>query len=250
MPPRAAKFYGMIANIDDNVGRLLRKLDEWGIARDTLVLFMNDNGGTAGVPVYNAGMRGSKVTPWIGGTRAASFWRWPGTLQPADVPALSAHIDVFPTLADLAGAQLTGDERRQVEGRSLVPLLQNPRAPWPDRLLFTHVGRWPKGASPADYKYAHCAVRSSRWHLVCDTNGPKRWQLFDLPADPGEKSDVAAEHSDVVRELDTAYDRWWDPVQPQLVNENAVGPAVNPFKARYWHQFPAEAPPASATTRS
>ena len=75
----------MIANIDDNVGRLLAKLKEWGLERDTLVIFMNDNGGTAGVQVFNAGMRGAKVTPWLGGTRASSFWRWPGTLKPADV---------------------------------------------------------------------------------------------------------------------------------------------------------------------
>ena len=83
VPPNVAKFYGMIANIDDNVGRLLAKLKEWDIERDTLVIFMTDNGGTAGVPVYNAGMRGRKVTPYLGGTRAASFWRWPGTLDPA-----------------------------------------------------------------------------------------------------------------------------------------------------------------------
>src|SRR5262245_39525307 len=61
--PNVAKFFGMIANIDDNVGRLLAKLKEWDVERETLVIFMNDNGGTAGVPVFNAGMRGQKVTP-------------------------------------------------------------------------------------------------------------------------------------------------------------------------------------------
>src|SRR5205814_5979514 len=58
--PNVAKFFGMIANIDDNVGRLLGRLQHWGIERDTLVIFRNDNGGTAGVSVHNAGMRGSK----------------------------------------------------------------------------------------------------------------------------------------------------------------------------------------------
>ena len=98
-----AKFFGMVANIDDNVGRLLAKLAEWGLEKDTLVVFMNDNGGTAGVPVHNAGMRGQKGTPWLGGTRASSFWRWPGTLAPADCDRLTAHIDFFPTLSELAG---------------------------------------------------------------------------------------------------------------------------------------------------
>ena len=121
-----AKFFGMIANIDDNVGRLLAKLNEWGIDRDTLVVFMNDNGGTAGLQVFNAGMHGGKNSPWLGGTRAASFWRWPGTFKPADVNALAANIDFFPTIAELAGAKLSGPVQAQVEGRSLVPLLKNP----------------------------------------------------------------------------------------------------------------------------
>ena len=63
------KFYGMIANIDDNVGRLLAKLDEWNLTRDTLVIFISDNGGTVGCKLFNAGMRGEKATPWLGGTR-------------------------------------------------------------------------------------------------------------------------------------------------------------------------------------
>jgi arylsulfatase len=237
VPPQVAKFFGMIANIDDNVGRLLARLAEWGIERDTLVIFMNDNGGTAGVNVYNAGMRGAKVTPWLGGTRASSFWRWPVTLRPADVTKLAAHIDFFPTIAELAGARLSDAVQQQVEGRSLVPLLQDPAAPWSDRILFTHVGRWPKGSPPAEHKYAHCSVRSTRWHLVCDSkDGRKQWQLFDVPADPGEQTDVAAEQPDVVIRLHAAYDQWWDSVQPQLVNENAVGPKVNPFKELYWKQ--------------
>ena len=232
-----AKFFGMIANIDDNVGRLLTKLKEWGIERDTLVVFMNDNGGTAGTQVFNAGMRGEKVTPWLGGTRAASFWRWPRTFKPADVSALAANIDFFPTIAELAGAKLNASVRAQVEGRSLVPLLRNPNALWPDRVLFTHVGRWEHG-QVAQAKYRNCSVRNSRWQLVCVSKfGEKQWKLFDVKADPGEKNDVAASHPDVVRELDAAYAKWWDSVQPQLVNEKAVGPKVNPFKALYWKQF-------------
>jgi arylsulfatase A-like enzyme len=238
VPENVAKFFGMIANIDDNVGRLLAKLAEWGIERDTLVIFMNDNGGTVGVKLHNAGMRGTKGTPWLGGTRAASFWRWPGTLRPATADKLTGHVDFFPTLAELAGVQLSDDLRQQVEGRSLVPLFQDPQAAWPDRILVTHVGRWPKGEPPTNYKYTQCSVRNTRYHLV--STGPKNekhWQLFDVKADPGEQTDIAAEHPEVVRELDAAYDQWWASVQPQLVNEDAVGPKVNPFKELYWKQF-------------
>ena len=237
VPAKVATFFGMIANIDENVGRVLAKLDEWGIAEKTLVIFMNDNGGTAGVKVWNAGMRGAKVTPWLGGTRAASFWRWPGTFASGDRAQLTAHIDFFPTLAEIAGAELGEKERAQNEGRSLVPLLRDPAAPWAERTLFTHVGRWKKGGAAAA-KYLNCAVRTSRWHLVnVHPKAEKAWQLFDVAADPGEQRDVAAGHPEVVSELDAAYDRWWTSVQPQLVNEDAVPPKENAFATLYREQF-------------
>lgn len=237
VPTNTAKFFGMIANIDDNVGRLLGRLQEWGIEQDTLVIFMNDNGGTAGANVFNAGMRGSKGTPWLGGTRAASFWRWPGTLRPATVDRLAAHIDVFPTLAELAGAKLPAAAQRQIEGRSLVPLLKDPTAPWPDRYLVTHVGRWERGQA-AGAKYRNCSIRNTNWQMVSVAkSGEKQWQLFDLKNDPGQKTNVIAQHPEIAKELEAVYDQWWDSVQPQLVNENAVGPKVNPFKQLYWKQF-------------
>lgn len=233
-----AKFFGMIANIDDNVGKLLVKLNEWGLERDTLVIFMNDNGGTVGTRIFNAGMRAQKGTPWIGGTRASSFWRWPGMLKPTDVEKLAAHIDFFPTLAELAGAKLSDDLRTQVEGRSLVPLLKNAQADWPERTLVTHVGRWPKGAPPAKFKYASCSIRNSQFQLVSQSKGEaKNWQLFDLKADLAETTDVAAKFPAVVQQLDAEYDRWWDSVQPQLVNEDAIGPTENPFKVLFEKQF-------------
>jgi arylsulfatase len=233
----AAKFFGMIANIDDNVGRLLNKLREWELESNTLVIFMNDNGGTVGVEIHNAGMRGSKNSPWLGGTRASSLWRWPGTLRPGDCDRLAAHVDVFPTLAELAGAGISDRVKSQVEGRSLAPLLLNPKAHWKDRVLVTHIGRWPKGANIDDYKYAHCSVRTNRWHMVSDGNGQEQWQLFDIPQDPGEAKDVAATHPDVVKELGAAYDEWWDSLPPHLVNESAIGPQTNPFAQLYWKQF-------------
>lgn len=251
VPANTAKFFGMIANIDDNVGRLLAKLTEWHIERETLVVFMNDNGGTEGVRVFNAGMRGAKVTPWLGGIRAASFWRWPGRFQPGDVDRLAAHIDFFPTILQIAGAKpkgvLASRVKAQVEGRSLLPLLRNPRARWADRTLFTHVGRWEKGQAAAA-KYRFCSVRTPRYHLVCDRgDGAKQWQLFEVKADPGEQRDIAAREPQVVARMEAEYDHWWESVQPQLVNENAVGPAVNPFKALYEQQFGAGQGPGAGS---
>ena len=249
VPPDAAKFFGMIANIDDNVGRLLARLKELGLEKDTLVVFMTDNGGTAGVKVFNAGMRGSKGSPWMGGIRVPSFWRWPGVIPPGDVTATAAHLDFLPTLAELAGVELTGPARDQVVGRSLAPLLLDPRAPWPDRALFTHLGRWPRGADPADSQFANCSVREGRWHLVREERRGKgkgksapaeesAWALFDLTADPGEQTDVSAAHPEVVKRLDAAYRAWWDSVRPRMVNENAVFAPENTFKTLFREQFP------------
>ena len=233
-----AKYFGMLANLDDNVGLLLARLKELGIENDTLVVFMNDNGGTGGVKVFNAGMRGQKGTPWLGGTRASSFWRWPGHLTPADVPALAGHLDFFPTLAELAGVKLTPRAKAQIDGRSLVPLLANPRADWPDRTLVTHVGRWPVGTSPDEWKYKNGSIRNTRWQIVSIDGGREpKWQLFDLQADYGETKDVAAAHPEVIATLARSYDQWWSEARPLMVNEGAKGPKINPFKELYWQQF-------------
>ncbi len=240
LAPNVMAFFGMITNIDDNVGRLLARLKEWGIERDTLFIFMTDNGGTAGVRVHNAGMTGQKGTPYRGGVRVPSFWRWPGTLKGGrDVIPLAAHIDILPTLAELAGAKIPDDAARKLEGRSLVPLLKDPGAPWADRILFTHVGRWERGRA-AESKYAQVSARNSRFHLVNAARQGEKWELFDLASDPGEKINVIDRHPEAARTLKTAIDRWWEELLPDLVNENAVGPAVNPFRELYWNQFPGE----------
>ena len=231
VPDMAAKFFGMIANIDDNFGALLKQIEEWGIADNTLVIFMTDNGGTAGVKVFNAGMRGGKATAYQGATRVPSFWRWPAAWKGGvDCAALTAHIDVLPTLAEIAGARLNAGVRNQIEGRSLLPLLKNPQADWPDRLLVTHVGRWERGQA-AQAKFKPCSIRDRRFTLVNNT------ELYDLHSDPAETKNILADHADVATKLRAAYEDWWESVQPWLVNENVTGPKVNPFKALYWKQF-------------
>jgi len=239
---KLATYFGMVANIDTNVGRLIEWLERTGRAKNTLVIFMNDNGvdGTAAT-AFNAGMRGAKCTPWLGGTRAVSLWRWPVTLKPHECDALTAHIDVFPTLATLAGAALTGPVKTQVEGRSLVPLLMDAAAPWEERSLATHVGRWPSGTDVQRYKFSQASFRHDQWHLVWDKRGENatgtNGQLFDVKKDPSEQQDVAAENPEVVQKLKAAYETWWASAVPGMVNEGAVGPEINPFKKAYWAQF-------------
>jgi arylsulfatase len=113
-----------------------------------------------------------------------------------------------------------------VEGRSLLPLLKDPAAKWDDRTLVTHVGRWPKGEAQA-WKYKQCAIRNTRFTLVNNS------ELYDLVADPGQMTNVIEKHPDVVRDLRAAYDKWWNDIQPLLVNEDAPIPEENPYKTLY-----------------
>jgi arylsulfatase A-like enzyme len=233
---QVAKFFGMVANIDDNIGRLLERLSDWGIARETLVIFMNDNGGTVGCKVFNDGMRGQKGSAWRGGTRAASFWRWPGAIEPGDRLGLSAHVDFLPTIASLAGVSLSAEALKQIEGRSLVPLLEDRAAPWEDRTLFTHLGRWKPGMIE-QYKYTQAGVRTSRWHLVSDAKpGEKHWKLFDLQSDPSEKTNVADANESVLKTMSADFEGWWTSIQPDLVNETSPSPP-NTYEALYVEQF-------------
>jgi arylsulfatase A-like enzyme len=161
-----ATYLAMIANIDMNVGRLMRFLKDRHLDENTIVVFMNDNGVTKGLDIYNAGMRGCKCTIWEGGSRAMSFWRWPGRWQPHRVDNLTAHLDVLPTLCELADVPIPSDLKPKLDGFSLLPLLES-KSPirWhDDRLLFHHVARWPGGLAAA-HKYAMCAVRQGD-HLL------------------------------------------------------------------------------------
>ena len=137
---------------------------------------------------------------------------------------------MFPTLAEIVGVPLNSELKQQVEGRSLLSLLTKADVPWPDRTLVTHVGRWPHGKME-EWKFRQCSIRDARFTLVNNA------ELYDLQADPGEKTNVLDAHPDEVAKLRAAYEQWWTEVQPLQVNENVVGPKVNPFKALYWQQF-------------
>ena len=228
-----AKFFGMIENIDTNFGTLMKKVDDWGIADNTLVIFLaSDNGGTKGIHIFNAGMRGSKGRPYQGGTRVPCFVRWPQGKVPAgaECNALTSATDIYPTLAAIAGAELGEKTKEQVEGRSLLPLFGNPNAEWPYRTLVHHVGRWDKGKAE-DWKYKECSIEDSHFRLVNNK------ELYDLRSDPEERKNIIKENPEVTGKLRAIYDQWWTEVQPFLVNEDAMGPEINPMKELYWKQF-------------
>ena len=178
----------MIENIDANIGRLLARLDELGIAEDTLVVFTTDNGtaaGGRGLERRDAGPEGFALSGrHPRAVLLAVAGHAPGGV---DVAAVTAHIDVLPTLCEITGAAIPPAVAATVEGRSLVPLLEDAEAAWPDRLLVTHLGRWERGKAAAS-AYRNCRVREGRWQLVNTKNRPAAWELYDIAADPGEQT--------------------------------------------------------------
>ncbi len=250
---KCAGFYGMIENIDENVGRLMGKLSEWQLWDDTVVIFMSDNGmtgggsGKGGKPLgqladgtklmsYNANMKGLKGSADEGGVRVPFFVRWDGRITPGrDVDAVTAHIDVLPSLAAFAGAALPAG---QVEGRSFLPLLEDPAAAWPDRYLYTHRGRWKTGDDPNKHQLRGSAVRNHRFRFVGNT------ALYDMLEDPGQKVNVIEKHPEVVQTMRAAFDAWWRETVPLMVNEKAPMSPTRPFHVLYAEQQAAGGIPA------
>lgn len=238
---KTAACWGMIKNIDDNVGRLRERLTAWGLDNNTLFIFMADNGQAhrwgekngKGQKLFNAGLHAGKGSSYEGGTRAPAFWCWKDRLgEGAEVEALTAHIDLFRTFASLAGAEVPEE---QVEGRDLLPLLEDPTAPWDDRKLFVQVGRWEPGDDPATVKHSAAAVRTERFRLVHNE------ELYDIDADPGETTNVIDRHPEVVAELRAAYEAWWERMMPLVqVNENPSPPSTPPYHQWYHEQAAAE----------
>ena len=248
---RDAGFYGMIENIDKNMGRLMEKLDQWDLNKNTILIFMSDNGSVGGMvregsklgtskdgkPMegFNAGMKGAKASADEGGVRVPFFVRWPGKFSSGKaVERISAHIDLLPTLAHIAGIDQL--PKGQVEGRSLVPLLKNPKAKWKDRYLFTQGARWKTGAEPTDHMWKRFAVRNERFRLVENS-------LYDMKADPGQTTDVASKFPEIVKSMKEAYEKFWQDTTPFMVNENAPLSPTRPYHVLYEKQLNSEGIP-------
>ncbi len=202
-PRGVASFFGMIANIDENMGKLEAMLRETGLRDNTIVVFLTDNGGTNGVSVYNAGMRGKKIELYDGGHRVPCFVRWPaGRLRPpGDVGDLTLVQDLFPTLADFGGVKAPAGS-----GLSLARLLRGEETSLPDRMGVIQFSRM---NAPAPKKGDAC-VLWNKWRLVNDQ------ELYDIATDPAQKTDVAAARADIVAKMRDHYERWWAKVEPGM----------------------------------
>jgi len=212
---RVGHFFGMIANIDHNVGRLRAFLAREGLAHNTILIFTSDNGTGAGEKVFNAGMRGRKQSEYDGGHRVPLFVHWPagGLVGGRDVEPITAHIDVLPTLIDLAG--IAPPKGVVFDGRSIRPLLESRANPddgsWPDRILVTDSQRV---VDPI--KWRRSAVMTNRWRLVNGT------ELYDIKQDPAQQNDVAGTQPNVVARLKAFYEAWWAELKPTFQRIPAI----------------------------
>ena len=223
IPEDRARFYGMIANIDENIGRLRGRLSTLGLSENTIIIFLTDNGTAGGVKSpkksgagknnkatdgFNAGMRGVKTSPYEGGHRAACFIHWPGAGYNTgrDINGLTAHFDLLPTLIDFCG--LKAPDNVKFDGENLTPLIAGKTERRPKRTLFVHNQGW-KGAKDVyeglPVKYKDYCVMTEKWRMVGN-------ELYDLKKDPSQVNDVSAKHPDVLKKLTDAYETWWSDV--------------------------------------
>ena len=197
-----ASFFGMIANIDENVGKLDEFLVENGLHENTILIFMTDNGTASGEPIFNAGMRGKKISLYEGGHRVPFFIRWPsGKLRKAgDIREVTECQDILPTLIDLCG--LKNPIGAKFDGVSLAPLLCGKADTLPDRMLVTQFSRMDR---PQPSK-GDTTVMWHNWRLVSDT------ELYDIAKDPAQNNNVVAAFPEIASRMRKHYDQWWNGV--------------------------------------
>lgn len=216
--PMPAAFYGMIANFDENVGRLETFLAETGLRDNTILVFMTDNGSASkqAVAIHNSGMRGRKTENWDGGHRVPCFVRWPegGLGKPRDIDDLTHMQDILPTLGELCDVKTPSNP--DISGVSLAGMLKGKQKKLDDRMIVTQYGQ-------DCAKWNRMAVMWNKWRLL----GPDK--LYDLATDPHQDTNVADRHPEVVKEMTAFYDSWRARVEPRfaitrhitLGNENA-----------------------------
>ncbi len=214
MKENARKVYAMVSNIDDNLKKLFKQLEDLKLEDNTLVIFMTDNGHQH--DRYAAGMRGRKSFVYEGGVRVPSFWRLPSKFKgDRDIKTPAAHYDVLPTLADLCNGQLPSD--RIIDGKSLVPLLSNENSTLDNRTILRS---WVRGGPE---KYNNISIRKEQYKLVGNTEetaGIEAFELFNILDDPYEQNNIVGTNTLEAQKLKNEMDIWFDEMtsSPNFVN--------------------------------
>jgi len=210
-----SKVYGMVQNLDENFGRLLKRLNALGLREETVVFFLGDNGPQQ--RRFNGGFRGRKSSVFEGGIRSLGLMQWPGhTEAGTELLERVAHIDLFPTVLDIAGIPA---DKRKLDGISFLPLLSGQSRHHAERYLFFQCHR---GLTPM--KYQNAAILGKQWKLVMNEGQfsneafhPKGTfgdiKLYDLEQDEGEQIDRSGGNPQVVSDLLKRYEQWFEDVK-------------------------------------
>jgi arylsulfatase A len=201
-----ACVYGMIENIDDNIGRLMAYLEESSKIENTIVIFMTDNGPN-GVR-FNGGMKGKKADLDEGGVRVPFFMKIPG-YEPNLIKPLAGHIDILPTLADFLGIEMP--HNLDIHGKSLKPLIEGEKN-WEDRYFFTHHVHLQFDTLPG-------AIRNQEYLLTLKNQGKELYHLFK---DPLQKENIIQNELNLATEMENKYMSWLEAmtvggVEPPLI---------------------------------
>lgn len=205
---RRKKYAGLVVSLDDNVGKILKCLEENGLDKNTIVLFTNDNGGQTQTGAVNTPLKGRKGQLAEGGIRVPWSVRWPGKIKPGSViedPVIS--LDILPTVVEAIGESV--DPAWKLDGTSFLGLMTGGADALPERPLF-----WRQHGSTGER-----AIRIGNWKLHHDREAGKEPALYDLEKDISEASDIASDHPEVVKSMLATLDEWeshmveprWDP---------------------------------------
>ncbi|CAA6677827.1 MULTISPECIES: arylsulfatase [unclassified Lentimonas] len=216
------EFYGMITNIDDNMAKLMATLEEEGLADNTILIYMTDNGTAGGVKGgrgYDGGMRGQKTSEYDGGHRVPFILRWPaGQIEPGkSVEHLTAHLDILPTFIDLLGLKAP---KVNFDGSSLRDLLYSDGKEWPERALVVESQRV---VTPE--KWRKSAVMTDEWRLI---NGK---ELYNMVSDPRQAKSVAKQFPEVFDRMRAEYEKFWEDVSQEhdLTSYMVIGSEESPI---------------------
>lgn len=224
-------YYAMVSAVDENVGKLMTWLANRKDDRETILIFMTDNGHAISGPegaghardgrlkqngLYNAGFRGGKNQSWRGSTCVPFLIRWPGVTSPnTENKTLASGMDILPTFAEIAGV---GIEDLGVQAVSLLPDIKGGKSNiTQDRLLFSHIGRWNASDQMEASKYNYAAVFNNRYRLSWGGRGEP--ELLDYTLDRGEEQDVTSEHPELVQRFKQEYEKWWEAAKKGMVND-------------------------------
>lgn len=207
-----AAFYGMITNIDDNLGKTRKLIQELGVADNTIFVFTTDNGTASGAKVFNAGMRAGKGSPYEGGHRVPFFLHWPagGITKQHDVKTLTHAVDIVPTLLEMTG--VTKPDEVNFDGVSIADLLDPTKdVDWPERFVISDSQR-----VRDPIKWRSSSVMSQKYRLI---NGK---ELYEIGVDPGQSNNIAEDHPDVVTKMREFYEEWWADLEPSFAQTTEI----------------------------